>query len=295
MSARIIDGKAVAAQVRGELAARIAALAARGVTPGLAVLLVGDDPASALYVRNKIKACEETGIRSFFAHLPASVAQDELLARIRAWNADAGVHGILVQLPLPAPFDAQRLVEAIDPHKDVDGLHPENAGLLLLGRPRLPSCTPAGVMRMLEAAGCAPAGRHAVVIGRSSMVGRPMALLLLAADATVTLCHSRTRDLPALTRQADILIAAAGRRALVTADMVKPGAVVIDVGIHRTPEGRIVGDVDFEPVRQVAGAISPVPGGVGPMTIAMLLTNTVRAAEMIAGAARGGGGQPPSH
>ncbi|MCX7902222.1 MAG: bifunctional methylenetetrahydrofolate dehydrogenase/methenyltetrahydrofolate cyclohydrolase FolD, partial [Burkholderiaceae bacterium] len=264
------------------------------ITPGLAVMLVGDDPASAIYVRNKIKACEETGIRSYAIHLPATVTQQELLARIRAWNADINVHGILVQLPLPPPFDAQRVIESIDPRKDVDGLHPENAGLLLLGRPQLPSCTPAGVMRMLEAAGCNPAGQHAVVIGRSIMVGRPMAMLLLAADATVTLCHSRTPDLSAITRQADILIAAAGRRGLVTADMVKPGAVVIDVGIHRTPDGRVVGDVDFDQVRHVAGALSPVPGGVGPMTIAMLLHNTVRAAELAVDAARGRGVQSAS-
>ncbi|HXF45488.1 MAG TPA: bifunctional methylenetetrahydrofolate dehydrogenase/methenyltetrahydrofolate cyclohydrolase FolD [Burkholderiaceae bacterium] len=294
MPARLIDGKALAAQVRAELAPRIAALAARGVRPGLAVLLVGDDPASAIYVRNKVKACEETGIRSFFEHLPARTAQAELLARVRSLNDDPAVHGILVQLPLPPHLDAQQIVDAIACDKDVDGLHPINAGLMLMGRPRFRSCTPYGVMRMLAAIDCTLAGKHAVVIGRSNMVGKPMAMLLLAADATVTLCHSRTRDLAAIARQADVLIAAAGRRNLVTADMVKPGAVVIDVGTNRTPEGKLVGDVDFAAVREVAGAISPVPGGVGPMTIAMLLVNTVEAAERSTGrppSASGGSGR----
>lgn len=293
MSARLIDGKALAAQVRAGLAQRVAALAARGVRPGLAVLLVGDDPASAVYVRNKIKACEETGIRSFFAHLPASTTQAELLARVRALNDDAAVHGILVQLPLPAHLDAQQVVDAIAFEKDVDGLHPTNAGLTLAGRPHFRSCTPYGVMTMLDSIGCALAGKHAVVIGRSNMVGKPMAMLLLAADATVTICHSRTRDLAAITRQADVLIAAAGKRNLVTADMVKPGAVVIDVGTNRAPDGRLTGDVDFAAVREVAGAISPVPGGVGPMTIAMLLANTVEAAERSAGLAPMPGASQP--
>jgi methylenetetrahydrofolate dehydrogenase (NADP+)/methenyltetrahydrofolate cyclohydrolase len=293
MSARLIDGKALAAQVRAGLAQRVAALVARGVRPGLAVLLVGDDPASAVYVRNKIKACEETGIHSFFAHLPASTTQAELLARVRALNEDAAVHGILVQLPLPAHLDAQQVVDAIAFEKDVDGLHPTNAGLTLAGRPHFRSCTPYGVMTMLDSIGCALAGKHAVVIGRSNMVGKPMAMLLLAADATVTICHSRTRDLAAITRQADVLIAAAGKRNLVTADMVKPGAVVIDVGTNRTPDGRLTGDVDFAAVREVAGAISPVPGGVGPMTIAMLLANTVEAAERSAGLAPMPGASQP--
>lgn len=279
MTAKLIDGKAIAAQVRAELAPRIAALRARGTMPGLAVLLVGDDPASAVYVRNKVRACEQTGIRSFLEHLPATTTQAELLARVHALNADDRVHGVLLQLPLPGHLDAQQVVDAIAFDKDVDGLHATNAGLTLQGRPRFRSCTPYGVMRMLQAIDCTAAGKHAVVIGRSNMVGKPLAMLLLAADATVTICHSRTRDLAAITRQADVLIAAAGHRNLVTAEMVKPGAVVIDVGINRTPDGKLVGDVDFAAVRAVAGAISPVPGGVGPMTIAMLLANTVEAAE----------------
>ena len=278
-SARLIDGKALAAQVREALRPRIAALAAAGSQPGLAVVLVGDDPASAVYVRNKIKACEDTGLRSWFDHLPASTSETQLLERIRALNADPAVHGILVQLPLPRHLDAQRIVEAIDFAKDVDGLHATNAGLTLMGRPHFRSCTPYGVMKMLESVGAPLAGSHAVVVGRSNMVGKPMAMLLLAANATVTMCHSATRDLGAITRQADVLVAAAGRERLITADMVKPGATVIDVGTNRGADGKLVGDVDFGPVSKVAGAISPVPGGVGPMTIAMLLVNTVEAAE----------------
>jgi methylenetetrahydrofolate dehydrogenase (NADP+)/methenyltetrahydrofolate cyclohydrolase len=283
MSAQLIDGKALAARLRAELVARIGALRAAGHPPGLAVLLVGDDPASAIYVRNKIKACEECGIRSVFERLPGSIDEEELLAVIRRLNVDPGIHGILVQLPLPKPLDAQRVLEAIDFDKDVDGLHAKNAGLTLMGTPRSRSCTPYGVMKMLESTGLPVAGSHAVVIGRSNMVGKPMAMLLLAANATVTMCHSATRDLTAIARQADILVAAAGRPRLVTADMVKPGAVVIDVGTNKTPEGKLVGDVDFDAVREVAGWISPVPGGVGPMTITMLLTNTVEAAERAAG------------
>jgi methylenetetrahydrofolate dehydrogenase (NADP+)/methenyltetrahydrofolate cyclohydrolase len=282
MTARLIDGKALAARLRAELAPRIHALRERGVQPGLAVLLVGDDPASAVYVRNKIKACEDTGIRSVFEQLPATISQDELLRKVRALNEDVRVHGILVQMPLPKPLDGQAVVEAIAFDKDVDGLHATNAGLTLMGQPHFRSCTPYGVMKMLESIGVDPAGKHAVVIGRSNMVGKPMAMLLLSANATVTMCHSGTRDLASITRQADILVAAAGRRGLVTAEMVKPGAVVVDVGTNKTPEGKLAGDVDFESVKAVAGWISPVPGGVGPMTITMLLVNTVEAAERAA-------------
>ena len=283
MTARIIDGKALAARLRTQLVPRIEALKARGHAPGLAVLLVGDDPASAVYVRNKIKACEEAGIHSVFEKLPADIDEGELIAAIGRLNADPRLHGILVQLPLPKHLNAQRVLESIDFSKDVDGLHATNAGLTLMGVPHFRSCTPYGVMKMLETTGVPLAGSHAVVLGRSNMVGKPMAMLLLAANATVTICHSATRDLPALTRQADVLVAAVGRRALVTADMVKPGAVVIDVGTNRTPEGKLAGDVDFDAVSRVAGWISPVPGGVGPMTITMLLTNTVESAERAAG------------
>jgi methylenetetrahydrofolate dehydrogenase (NADP+)/methenyltetrahydrofolate cyclohydrolase len=283
MTARIIDGKSLAARLRQQLVPHIEALKARGHAPGLAVILVGDDPASAVYVRNKIKSCEECGIRSLFERLPATVSEAELVSVIARLNADPAIHGILVQLPLPKHLDAQRVLESIAFDKDVDGLHATNAGLTLMGTPHFRSCTPYGVMKMLEDAGINPAGRHAVVLGRSNMVGKPMAMLLLAANATVTVCHSSTRDLGAITRQADILVAAVGRRALVTADMVKPGAVVIDVGTNKTPEGKLAGDVDFDAVREVAGWISPVPGGVGPMTITMLLVNTVESAERTAG------------
>jgi methylenetetrahydrofolate dehydrogenase (NADP+)/methenyltetrahydrofolate cyclohydrolase len=283
MTARIIDGKALAARLRAELIPRIDALRSRGRAPGLAVLLVGDDPASAVYVRNKIRACEESGIRSVLRKLPAEVGEAELIAAIAALNADATLHGILVQLPLPRHVNAQRVLESIAFDKDVDGLHATNAGLTLMGVPHFRSCTPYGVMKMLESAAVPLAGAHAVVLGRSNMVGKPMAMLLLAANATVTICHSATRDLAAFTRQADVLVAAVGRQHLVRADMVKPGAAVIDVGTNRTADGRLAGDVDFESVRQVAGWISPVPGGVGPMTITMLLTNTVESAERTAG------------
>ncbi|MEW5879708.1 MAG: bifunctional methylenetetrahydrofolate dehydrogenase/methenyltetrahydrofolate cyclohydrolase FolD [Pseudomonadota bacterium] len=290
MTARLIDGKALAASVRAGLKPRIDALAARGRRPGLAVILVGDDPASAVYVRNKVKACEEVGIRSWFEHLPAQTSEAELLARIAALNADPEVHGILVQLPLPKHLDAHRILETISFEKDVDGLHAINAGLTLMGRPYFRSCTPYGVMKMLESIDYPLKGAHAVVLGRSNMVGKPMAMLLLAANATVTICHSATRDLPSITRQADVLVAAVGKLRLVTADMVKPGAVVIDVGTNRTPDGKLAGDVDFDAVREVAGWISPVPGGVGPMTITMLLVNTVEAAERAA--LRGASRQP---
>lgn len=282
MTARLIDGKALAASLRAGLKPRIEALAARGQRPGLAVILVGDDQASAVYVRNKVKACEENGIRSWFEHLPAQTSESELLARIAELNSNPDVHGILVQLPLPKHLDAQKVLEVIAFDKDVDGLHATNAGLTLMGRPRFRSCTPYGVMKMLESIDYPLKGAHAVVLGRSNMVGKPMAMLLLAANATVTICHSATRDLAPITRQADVLVAAVGKLKLVTADMVKPGAVVIDVGTNRTPDGKLAGDVDFDAVREVAGWISPVPGGVGPMTITMLLVNTVEAAERAA-------------
>ena len=279
MIARIIDGKALATEIRNGLVARVAALTAAGHRPGLAVILVGDDPASAVYVRNKGSACEQVGIRSWIDRLPGDVAEIALLARIGQLNADPDVHGILVQTPLPKHLDSAKILESIAFEKDVDGLHATNAGLTLMGMPYFRSCTPYGVMKMLESINATIAGRHAVVLGRSNMVGKPMAMLLLAANATVTIAHSKTRDLVLHTRAADILVAAVGRRNLVTADMVKPDAIVIDVGTNRSPEGKLTGDVDFENVKQVAGWISPVPGGVGPMTIAMLLTNTVEAAE----------------
>jgi methylenetetrahydrofolate dehydrogenase (NADP+)/methenyltetrahydrofolate cyclohydrolase len=279
VTARIIDGKALATEVRDALVPRIERLSAAGHRPGLAVILVGDDPASAIYVRNKGIACEQLGIRSTIDRLPADTTEIALLARIGQLNADSEVHGILVQTPLPKHLDSAKVVESIAFDKDVDGLHASNAGLTLMGTPYFRSCTPYGVMKMLQSINATIEGRHAVVLGRSNMVGKPMAMLLLAANATVTIAHSKTRDLASHTRAADILIAAVGRRNLVTAEMVKPGAVVIDVGTNRTPDGKLAGDVDFENVKRVAGWISPVPGGVGPMTIAMLLTNTVEAAE----------------
>ncbi len=279
MTARLIDGNALARQVRTEVSRRVAELAARGVTPGLAVILVGDNPASQVYVKHKVADCEGVGMRSVLDRHPADLSQTALLARIRALNDDPAIHGILVQLPLPAQIDAQRVIETISPAKDVDGFHVASAGALLIGRPGFKACTPYGCMKMLESINCDPRGKHAVVIGRSNIVGKPMALLLLAADATVTVCHSRTPDLASIARQADILVAAVGKRNMVTADMVKPGAVVIDVGMNRTDGGKLCGDVDFEAVRQVAGWITPVPGGVGPMTRAMLLVNTLQAAQ----------------
>jgi methylenetetrahydrofolate dehydrogenase (NADP+)/methenyltetrahydrofolate cyclohydrolase len=283
MSARLIDGNALARSVRDDVARRVAALAARGTVPGLAVVLVGDDAASAVYVRNKVKDCVEVGIASTLDRLPADTSQSALLARIAALNADPKVHGILVQLPLPKHIDEHRVIEAISPAKDADGFHVSNVGLLVTGTPTFRPCTPYGVMKMLEHAGTRLDGAEAVVIGRSNIVGKPQALMLLAAGCTVTVCHSRTRDLAAHARRADVLVAAVGRTGLVTADMVKPGATVIDVGMNRGADGRLCGDVDFEGVRQVAGAITPVPGGVGPMTRAMLLVNTVEAAERASG------------
>ncbi len=276
MSARILDGKSLAASIRSAVKARIAA---SGVQPGLAVILAGDDPASKVYVRGKTRACEEVGVRSQQIDYPASVTQEELIERIRKLNADAAVHGILVQLPLPRHIDALAVQLAVSPAKDADGFHPENLGALLDGAPRFLPCTPAGVLRLIEHAGVSLAGRRATVVGRSSIVGKPLSLLLLQRDATVSICHSKTPDLAALTREADVLVVAAGRAKLVGAGMVKPGACVIDVGINRGADGRLVGDVDFDAVREVAGWITPVPGGVGPMTIAMLLENCVKAAQ----------------
>jgi methylenetetrahydrofolate dehydrogenase (NADP+)/methenyltetrahydrofolate cyclohydrolase len=279
MAARILDGKALAAQVRVAVKKEVEALSQRGMRPGLAVVLAGDNPASRVYVRNKVRACEETGVRSELFELPAGISEAALLDRVLALNDDAAVHGILVQLPLPKQIDAHRVLETISPAKDVDGFHEANLGALLAGEPRMVPCTPAGVMRLLEHAGVALGGAHAVVIGRSNIVGKPLALLLLQKDATVTICHSKSRELGALARSADVLVAAVGRPKLVSGDMVKPGACVIDVGVNRLSDGSLCGDVDFATAAAVAGSITPVPGGVGPMTIAMLLENCVRAAR----------------
>jgi methylenetetrahydrofolate dehydrogenase (NADP+)/methenyltetrahydrofolate cyclohydrolase len=279
MSARILDGKALAASVRASVKQSVARLAERGIRPGLAVVLAGSNPASRVYVRNKARACEETGVRSVVHEYDSSVEEGELLRRIAALNEDPAVHGILVQLPLPPQIDAARVLLAVSPEKDVDGFHPLNLGALLAGTPRLVPCTPAGVVRLIEHSGIAVAGRQAVVIGRSNIVGKPLALLLLQKDATVTISHSKSADLDSVTGQADILIAAVGRPKLVTAAMVKPGACVIDVGVNRLPDGSLAGDVDFDAVKNVAGWITPVPGGVGPMTIAMLLENCLKAAS----------------
>ncbi len=283
MPAQIIDGKALAESVRAALRARVAALAARGVRPGLAAILAGADPASRVYVRNKVRACEDTGLHSEVHEFPEPVSEGELLQRIAKLNADPRIHGVLVQLPLPGELDANRVLAAIAPAKDADGFHAESLGALVQGRPGFVPGTPAGVMALLEHAGVPLAGRHAVIVGRSTIVGKPAALLLLQKDATVTICHSKTPDLAAVTRQADILVAAVGRAKLVTAGMVKPGACVIDVGINRGADGKLAGDVDFEAVKEIAGWITPVPGGVGPMTVAMLLVNTVKAAEQTLG------------
>ena len=279
MSAHIIDGNALAQHWREQVARDCVALQARGVKPGLAVLLVGDNPASQVYVRNKVKACEQAGLHSVLEQLPADLSESDLLARVEALNRDPLIHGILVQLPLPAHIDAHKVIEAIDPAKDVDGFHVASAGALMTGLPGFWPCTPHGCMKMLESIGYPLSGKHAVVIGRSNIVGKPMALMLLAQNATVTICHSRTVNLKALTLQADVIVAAVGQRNTVTADMVKPGAVVIDVGMNRNEAGKLCGDVDFEAVRHIAGHITPVPGGVGPMTIAMLLVNTLESAR----------------
>ena len=282
MSAQLIDGKALSQSIRAGVGDRARALAAAGRQPGLAVILVGDDPASAVYVRNKVQACADHGLHSVLERYPATLTQAELLARIAALNADPKIHGLLVQMPLPRHLDPQAVIAAIDPRKDVDGFSVHSAGQLMSGLPGLRPATPYGCMKLIESTGLDPKGKHAVVIGRSNTVGKPMALLLLQANATVTVCHSATPDLGVHTRQADIVVAAVGRRNTLTADMVKPGAVVIDVGMNRNEQGKLCGDVDFEGVRQVAGWITPVPGGVGPMTITMLLVNTLQAAERAA-------------
>ena len=279
MTARIIDGNALAADVRSQVAQRVAALQRRGVQPALAVILVGDNAASQTYVRHKGSDCESVGMRFVLDRFAADLSEAALLSRIAELNADPTVHGMLVQLPLPAHIDTHKVIAAISPAKDADGFHVQSAGALMIGLPGFKPCTPYGSMRMLQAAGIDPKAKHAVVVGRSNIVGKPMALMLLQAHATVTVCHSATPDLGALTRQADILVAAVGRRNTITADMVKPGAVVIDVGMNRTDTGKLCGDVDFDAVREVAGWITPVPGGVGPMTRAMLLVNTLEAAE----------------
>ena len=282
MSAQLIDGKALSQSIRAGVGDRARTLAAAGRQPGLAVILVGDDPASAVYVRNKVQACADHGLHSVLERYPATLTQAELLARIAALNADPKIHGLLVQMPLPRHLDPQAVIAAIDPRKDVDGFSVHSAGQLMSGLPGLRPATPYGCMKLIESTGLDPKGKHAVVIGRSNTVGKPMALLLLQANATVTVCHSATPDLGVHTRQADIVVAAVGRRNTLTADMVKPGAVVIDVGMNRNEQGKLCGDVDFEGVRQVAGWITPVPGGVGPMTITMLLVNTLQAAERAA-------------
>ncbi len=281
MTARILSGTELSKTLRAQVAQRAAALTAQGRRPGLAVILVGDDPASQVYVRNKVRACEENGIRSVLERYDASLTQAALLERIAALNADPAIHGILVQMPVPKHIDAHAVIEAIAPAKDVDGFSVQSAGELMTGRPGLRPATPYGCMKLIEASGIDLRGKHAVVIGRSNTVGKPMALLLLQAHATVTVCHSGTPDLAEHTRRADVVVAAVGRRNTLTADMVKPGAVVIDVGINRDEAGRLCGDVDFDAVAPIAGAITPVPGGVGPMTITMLLVNTLEAAERL--------------
>lgn len=278
-SAQTIDGNALAAQLRGDVATRTAALKARGLTPGLAVVLVGDNQASQVYVRNKVKACTDAGLHSILEKYEASMTEAELLARVDALNNDPSIHGILVQLPLPAHIDAHKMIEAISPAKDVDGFHVASAGALMVGQPGFWPCTPYGCMKMLESIGYSLKGKHAVVIGRSNIVGKPMAMMLLQQNATVTICHSGTANLKAMTLQADVIVAAVGKRNVLTADMVKPGAVVIDVGMNRDDAGKLCGDVEFAGVSEVAGYITPVPGGVGPMTITMLLVNTLEAAE----------------
>jgi methylenetetrahydrofolate dehydrogenase (NADP+) / methenyltetrahydrofolate cyclohydrolase len=279
MSAQLIDGNALAKQIRAEVAGRTQALKARGVQPHLAIVLVGEDPASQVYVKHKVADSEQTGLKATLERYPADMSEAELLLRIHALNADRQVHGILVQLPLPKHMDSHKIIEAISPAKDVDGFHVSSAGALMVGQPGFWPCTPHGCMKMLESIGYDLRGKNAVVIGRSNIVGKPMAMMLLAKDATVTVCHSRTADLAAHTRNADVVVAAVGKRNVLTRDMVKPGAVVIDVGMNRNDEGKLCGDVDFDGVKEAAGWITPVPGGVGPMTRAMLLVNTIEAAE----------------
>lgn len=285
MTARVIDGKAIAAEFRAEFAIRVERLKRRGIVPGLAVIIVGEDPASQIYVRNKALASGAIGMHSEVHALPAETTEAHLIAFVKRLNSNDAIHGILVQLPLPKHIESRAVIEAIAPEKDVDGFHYFNVGSLFMGEPAFYPCTPFGVMKMLEHESIRVEGQHAVVVGRSTIVGKPMALLLLNAGATVTICHSRTRDLAAMTRQADILVAAVGKARLITGPMVRQGAVVIDVGINRLPDGKLTGDVDYETVAQVASRITPVPGGVGPMTIAMLLGNTVKSAERVAGLA----------
>jgi methylenetetrahydrofolate dehydrogenase (NADP+)/methenyltetrahydrofolate cyclohydrolase len=279
---QIIDGVALSAKLRADVATRVLALKARGVTPGLAVILVGEDPASAVYVRNKVKGCQDTGVRSVFEKYEATLSEADLLTRIAALNADPSIHGILVQMPIPKHINPHKVIEAISVSKDVDGYATLSAGELMTGAPGFRPCTPYGCMKLIESTGIDLRGKHAVVIGRSNTVGKPMALLLLQANATVTVCHSATLDIGYHTRQADVIVAAVGKRNVLTADMVKPGAVVIDVGMNRNDEGKLCGDVDFAGVKEVASFITPVPGGVGPMTITMLLVNTLEAAERTA-------------
>jgi len=283
MTAHIIDGKTIAQQVRAEWKIRADALKARGITPGLAVIIVGEDPASRVYVANKVKACAELGLHSEHIALPADIPEATLLAKIAELNRDPKIHGILVQLPVPKHIDSSKVLEAIDPGKDVDGFHPVNVGALATGNMRFAPCTPYGCMKLLEKSGVSIEGKHAVVVGRSNIVGKPMALLLLQANATVTICTSKTVDLAKFTRDADILVVAIGREKMITGDMIKPGAAVIDVGMNRMDNGKLCGDVDFDSAKEVAGWITPVPGGVGPMTITMLVANTVQSAERISG------------
>jgi len=279
MTAKIIDGKAIAQQVRAEWKIRADALKARGITPGLAVIIVGKDPASKVYVANKVKACAELGLHSEHIVMPAETSEEALLEKIAELNADIKIHGILVQLPVPKHIDSSKIIEAISPDKDVDGFHPSNVGALVTGNTRFPPCTPSGAMKLLEKSGVSIEGKHAVIVGRSNIVGKPMALMLLQQNATVTICTSRTIDLAKHTRDADILVVATGKSKMITGDMIKPGAAIIDVGINRMDNGKLCGDVDFDSAKDVAGWITPVPGGVGPMTITMLMANTVQAAE----------------
>jgi len=281
MTAQRIDGNALSQILRADVTKRATALKARSITPGLAVIVVGENPASQIYVRNKVKACHDSGLHSLLEKHPDSLTQEALLDRISVLNQDTSIHGILVQLPLPKHIDAQKVIEAISPAKDVDGFHIASAGALMTGMPGFWPCTPYGCMKMLDSIGYELKGKYAVVIGRSNIVGKPMALMLLQKNATVTICHSATQNLKAITLQADVIVAAVGKRNILTADMVKPGAVVLDVGMNRNEEGKLCGDVDFASVEQVAGYITPVPGGVGPMTITMLLVNTLEAAERI--------------
>jgi methylenetetrahydrofolate dehydrogenase (NADP+) / methenyltetrahydrofolate cyclohydrolase len=285
MTAQLIDGIALSTQLRADVARRTTALKAKGITPGLAVVLVGDDPASAVYVRNKVKACADNGLHSVLEKYEATLSEADLLARIAALNADPAIHGILVQMPLPKHIDPNKVIAAIDTRKDVDGYSVLSAGELMANIPGFRPCTPYGCMKLIESTGFKLRGKHAVVIGRSSTVGKPMALLLLQANATVSICHSATPDLGYHTRQADVVVVAVGRRNTLTADMVKPGAIVIDVGMNRNDAGKLCGDVDFDAIKQVASHITPVPGGVGPMTITMLLVNTIEAAERVAASA----------